>query len=236
MNCILLFESDLLPGTRTARLSSRRFEHVRGVQRVTVGDTLTVGLVNDRLGTGTVTVIGDTHIDLDIMLDRAPPEPLPLTLIVALPRPKSLRKVIHAATTLGIKRIYIIESWRVEKSYWQSPFLGEKRLREFMLLGLEQCVDTVLPSVQTRRRFKPFVEDEIPGIVQGASAFVAHPRSSEPCPRSTTGPVVLAIGPEAGFIPYEIEAFETRGFRSVTLGDRVLRVEEALPALVGRLF
>ncbi|MDB2481016.1 16S rRNA (uracil(1498)-N(3))-methyltransferase, partial [Porticoccaceae bacterium] len=39
-----------------------------------------------------------------------------------------------------------------------------------------------------------------------------------------------------GFIPYEIDKLNQVGFESVHLGQRILRVENAVPALVSRLF
>jgi RsmE family RNA methyltransferase len=48
--------------------------------------------------------------------------------------------------------------------------------------------------------------------------------------------VTLAIGPEGGFIAEEIASFENAGFQAVTIGERVLRVETAVAALIARLF
>ena len=155
---------------------------------------------------------------------------------MALPRPKSLKKSIEAATVLGIKKIFIIESWRVEKSYWSSTALAPESLREQMLLGLEQARDTVLPEIELRRRFKPFVEDELPGLIAGSIALVAHPYEAQPCPHGCGKPVVIMIGPEGGFIPYEIERLQEMGFHPVTIGRRILRVETAIAAFTGRLW
>jgi 16S rRNA (uracil1498-N3)-methyltransferase len=235
MNCIILTEEDLLGDANAARLAGRRFEHITKVLRAKVGDTVTVGLLGGLLGTGLLTRIDGQQLEMEIRLDRRPPPGLAITLIVALPRPKSMRKVIHAATTMGVKRIFLIETWRVEKSYWQTPWLDRQYLRDLMVLGLEQSVDTVMPDLQIRRKFKPFVQDEIPLLIAGTTPLVAHPEAQTCCPYHFAGPLTLAIGPEAGFTDYEIGELRDRGFRDVTIGERVLRVEEAVAALLGRL-
>jgi RsmE family RNA methyltransferase len=235
MNLILLFESDFI-GSERVRLSGRRFQHIVGVHRARVGDPLRVGVLNAHMGTGVVTVLGDAALELNVTLDQSPPPALPATLLLALPRPKSLKKVLQAATAMGVKRIVLTASWRVEKSFWDSPVLSAEGLREQLLLGLEQARDTVLPEIWLRRRFKPFVEDEVPELIRGARALVAHPPAALPCPRQVDGAVTLAVGPEGGFIPYEIELLQAHGFEPVSLGARSLRVEHVVPALLGRLF
>jgi len=109
-------------------------------------------------------------------------------------------------------------------------------LREQLLLGLEQGRDTMLPEVMLRRRFKPFVEDEVPALAQGTRPLVAHPVAAAACPFALRARVTLAVGPEGGFIPYEIDMLRAHGFEPVSLGPRPLRVEQAVPALLGRLF
>ncbi len=236
MNLVLLTRSDFTDETlRRVRMSGRRFTHLTSVVRVRPGDRIRVGCIDGPLGTGLVTGIDPRSVELEVDLSDPPPPPLPLTLLIALPRPKSLKKAIEAAASLGIKRIYIIESWRVEKSYWNSPALAPGAIREHLLLGLEQARDTVMPRVELRRRFKPFVEDELPGIASGALPFVAHPYEAQPCPSDIFPPAILAIGPEGGFIPYEIECLKKNGFTPVTIGPRILRVEIAIPAFAGRL-
>jgi RsmE family RNA methyltransferase len=92
-----------------------------------------------------------------------------------------------------------------------------------------------MPDIQVKKRFKPFVQDELPAVAKGTRMLVAHPYGRTECPRAIKGPVTLALGPEGGFIPYEIEMLEKAGFEAVTLGKRILRVEHALPAIIGRL-
>ena len=230
MNLILLFDADFIAEGRV-RLTGRRLEHVTNVHRAAVGDELVVGVAGGRIGRGRITHLGDA-LELDVTLDREPPAPLPLTLILALPRPKVLNRVIASAASLGVKRIALVNAWRVEKSYWKSPRLSEENLRDQSILGLEQARDTILPVIEQHRLFRPFVEQ---GTFEGLK-LVAHPIASRDCPRAVTEHVTLAIGPEGGFIAAEVDSLQRVGFEPVSLGDRILRVETAVAALIARLF
>jgi 16S rRNA (uracil1498-N3)-methyltransferase len=235
MNLILLFESDFI-GTDRVVLSGRRLVHMTEVHKVKPGDTLRVGIVNGLAGTGTVLSIDSASCEMEVVCTDKPPMPLPCTLLLALPRPKVLRRLIECVTAMGVKKIYIMETWRVEKGFWTSPYLEEKDLREHCVLGLEQACDTIMPEIIIKRRFKPFVEDEVPALIKSTRALVAHPIAEKPCPHDVKGPVTLAIGPEGGFIPFEVELLKKQGFEEVNFGKRVLRVEQVIPAVLGRLF
>ncbi len=234
MNLILLFPDDFI-GEGRVRLQGRRLKHVLDVHRASVGDELCVGLLNDRIGTGKVIALSESALEMDIRLERTPPAALSVTLILALPRPKVLRRVLRSASAMGVKRIILLNAFRVEKSYWQSPFITPEAVQEQLILGLEQAKDTVLPEVLLRPLFKPFVEDELPDLIKGTLSLVAHPIASQTCPRNVNQPVALAIGPEGGFILYEIEKLTQCGFAAVQMGERILSVETAVPALLARL-
>jgi len=237
MNLIILFENDFIDDTHQHVLfCGRRKEHIISVFKAEIGKSLKVGLLNGSTGTGIIEKIGSSEIEMSVTLTESPPPPLPIKLIMALPRPKSLKKAIEAASSLGIKEIYLIESRRVENSFWSSPVISKESLDEHLILGLEQARDTIMPSISIKRRFKPFIEDEVSSIIKGTQAFVAHPYNTQPCPFALNTPLTIAIGPEGGFIPYEIELFKKYGFRPISLGTRILRVENAIPFLVGRIF
>jgi RsmE family RNA methyltransferase len=209
---------------------------MQNVQKAAIGDSLRVGLLNGKTGNGIITSKTTVSCSLEVSLVDNPPLSLPVILLLALPRPKALCRIIETVTAMGVKQIYIIESWRVEKGFWNSPALEPGSLREHCILGLEQACDTIMPAIFIRRRFKPFAEDEVPALIANTRALVAHPGAIAECPRQVSEAVTLAIGPEGGFIPYEIELLKKQGFLDVNMGARILRVENAVPALLARLF
>lgn len=234
MNLILLHPGDFINTTRV-RLTGRRHRHIRDVLRAAQGDTLKAGLVDGQMGEASVLHCSTTDTELDVNLHQPPPEAPPITVVLALPRPKALKRVLQGITAFGAKRIILLNSWRVDKSYWQSPVLQPASIQQQLLLGLEQGRDTLRPTVEMETRFKPFVEDRLPPIASGSCALVAHPTAVQPCPVNMQGALTLAIGPEGGFTAYEIDQLTAAGLTPVHLGARALRVETAVPALLGRL-
>lgn len=234
MNLILLNHDDFIAEDRV-RLQGRRLEHIRTVHRAEADTQLRVGLLNGLMGHGVITQIDIDFVELTLALTQTPPESLPVTLLLALPRPKMLKRVLQSATSLGVKQIYLINSYRVEKSFWSSPLLQSDQLHEQLLLGLEQARDTMLPEIHLRQRFKPFVEDELPELIKGTRAMVAHPGSEQNTSLQPNHPTTLAIGPEGGFIPYEVDKLVDCGFTAFSIGERILRVETAVPVLLSQM-
>lgn len=235
MNLVLL-EAAELDGTR-ATVGGRRARHIAGIHRAEAGKRLRVGVLGGTIGTAVVaTVSSETVVFEDVVLGEPPPAAVACVLALALPRPRVLHRVLGAAATFGIKRIFLFGSRRVEKSYWHSPVVTDASIREQLLAGLEQGCDTVLPVVEQHRLFRPFVEDVLAAAAGESLRLVADPSGAEPCPRGVSSTVTLAIGPEGGFVDYELELLASNGFRAVTLGERPLRVEQAVAVLLGRLF
>jgi len=234
MNLILFGPGDRLGESRII-LRDRRFRHLADILKARTGDTVRVGEIGGPLGVGTVVAMDDAQAELAIALDRPPPPPLMATLILALPRPKVLRRLLQTVATMGVKRLFLTAAAKVEKSYWQSPFLTPEAIREQFLLGLEQAADTVLPECQLRPRFRPFAEDELPALAAGTAALVADPDADTPWPDRLPGPMTLAVGPEGGWTPFELNLLRQAGFTPARLGSRILRSEQAVSALLGRL-
>jgi len=235
MNLLLLFPENML-NNHKATISGRQLNHIISTLKIPLGGTLCVGLLNGEIGTATLTALSELEASIDIDWHSSPPAALPVTLIIGLPRPKMLKRIIQTATTMGVKKIYFIQSWKVEKSFWNSPWLNDEKILENCVLGLEQAKDTRMPEIHLKKRFKPFVEDQLPEICKGSKKLLAHPGTQTACPMNVNEKTTLVIGPEGGFTPYEVNKIIEAGFEGVHLGERILRVETAVPVLLARLF
>lgn len=234
MNCILI------PKNAKSITNKEQITHIKEVLKAKEGDSLTIGEIGGNIGKATIEKIDNNEVFLtNIMLDKKPPAKLDLTVVLALPRPKVLRRLIMDMASLGVNKLIIVNSYRTQKSYWQSPLL--ERIDEFIFEGLQQAIDTVPLEVELKKRFKPFVEDEFPALLKEQdSAVVAHPYASQSwknylikASNKTAMPKVLCIGAEGGWIDYEVELLCKHRCRAVSLGERILRTETVVSVLLG---
>jgi RsmE family RNA methyltransferase len=232
---LLLFEPGERVDEHRVRIGGERLRHLREVFRAAPGHRLAVGEIGGLLGSGVVAALTADHALLEIELHQPPPPRLPLAVVLALPRPKMLRRLLRAVAEFGVAELCLLHTARVEKSFWQSDLLAPAAIRGFLLQGAAQARDTRLPEVSLARRFRPFAEDRLPGLARGRRALVAHPGNYPPCPVGADSPTLLLVGPEAGFTDFEIDLAAAAGCRPVSLGARTLRVETALVAALGRL-
>lgn len=212
-------------------------KHCQETLKPQIGDRLKVGIKNGNLGTAIVENITENSLTLSqISCDISPPKKLNLTVILAIPRPKVLRRLVMDMTAMGVQRLILVNSYRSEKSYWQSPFLT--KIEDYIHEGLQQGCDTVPMVVEQKKRLKPFVEDELPTIIQGKQAIIAHPYAenhfsqvfqNQNQPQET----VLIIGTEGGWIDYEVALFEKMGVQAAHIGRRILRTENVVSVLCG---
>ena len=258
MNLILLNENEL-DRHGLATLVGRRAKHICEVIKPRVGDRLNAGIIDSDIGKAEVIAItgsdgADNEASVTLKFDNdtlrnSSAAAIDISLVIALPRPKVTRRIIGLCTECGVKDIHFINSYRVEKSFWQSPLLSDDKVHKQIILSLEQSKDTQLPRIHFHKRFKPFVEDQLPEIAKGKQALVAHPydakinledsknieASDDKLAELKQQPRIIAVGPEGGFIPYEIELLQQAGFDTLGLGPRIYRVETVIPLLLGKL-
>ena len=242
MNLLLITPEDVVPDKLSennlpiAKITGRRLEQLNTVIKATVGKVCKAGMLNGKIGKATVLSISSTEGIFELDFTLLPPKKSRVSLIAALQRPNTFTKILHCAVTMGVKEIFFIHSFKVEKSYWQGKRLADQAVYEELILGLEQSVDTVLPKVSFHKLFKPFIEDELPSIKPNSLRLLGNPNGPETIENlSEAEDILLAIGPEGGFTDYENQAFMSAGFLPLSLGPIVLRSEFAVAALLAKL-
>ena len=232
MNIILLEQADWLSHDQVA-LNDRRYIHLRDILKTDIGAMVKVGMLNGDVGTGEVTSIDNHGARLRVTLDQAPPPRHPSDIVLSLPRPKMLRRVLRTVAEMGVNTLHLVNSARVEKSYWQSPLLEPERIDAALRAGLERSADTRLPSVHLHPLFRPFVEDQLPDLMRNRGCWIAHPGAAHSLADQTSGGIVM-LGPEGGFVPFEVELAQAQGARPVHIGARILSVDTAVTAALSQ--
>ncbi len=237
MNLLLLRHNEIA-SNGTVTLNDYRAEHILKVLKMTQGQTLTIGQMNGLIGTGVIQDVSHASVTLGrLRLDQSPPPQLPVELILALPRPRMLQRSLQTIATMGVKRLHLIHTQRVEKSFWQTPLLQPASINEQLILGLEQAKATQMPEVIEHKKWRDFAQNVLPKLSH-QHKIIAHPGNYSDAyalPKTSTHNV-LAVGPEGGFTSQEVEDFIRAGFDPVQLGQRILRVETAVPVLLAKLF
>ena len=227
MNIVLLNQPDWTSGDVVV-LRDHRAVHIRKVLKAQVGDSLRVGLLGGLCGQGLIEAVEASGVQLRVQLSEPPPPRHRYEIVLALPRPKMLRRILRQCAEFGVSDLHLINSARVEKSYWQSPLLQPARLEEALLAGLERSRDTIAPRVHRHERFRPFVEDQLPGLCAGRPCWIADMGAPTALAEAPPLPAVVMIGPEGGFVPFELQLAEVVIAQRVSLGERVLSVDTAL--------
>jgi 16S rRNA (uracil1498-N3)-methyltransferase len=233
MNRVLFEASEMDRGDRIV-LTGRRAHHVTTVLKPSVGDVLRIGVIDGPRGMGEVMAVGKRRVELACSLEDSPPPPASVDVILAVPRPKVMRRLWAPLASLGVGRIILANAEKVEQNYFDTHWLNEETYRPLLIEGLEQSGDTRLPSVEICRRLKPFVEDRLDDEFPHSRRLICHPRDASPLADVVFAKkrVLVSIGPEGGWSDYEIDLFALHGFECVSLGWRTLRTDVACMALI----
>ncbi len=236
MNLILL-QPDDFRDDGLAVLTDGRARHIHKVLKAEPGKTLRIGLLNGPFGTGTVLAIDQHEVCLQCMVEeKTPPKPR-IDLLLAMPRPKVMKRLWAQLATLGVGRIVLVNADKVERFYFDTHVLDPDFYNARLIEGLQQARCTHLPEVLVRTRFKPFVEDELDGLFPDQVKVIADPSGEKRLSDFVFDDqrVLLAIGPEGGWTDYELDMLREHGFERFGLGARILRTDTACIGLLSTL-
>jgi RsmE family RNA methyltransferase len=235
VNLILLEAAEIGADSNVA-LSGARAAHLANVLKVAPGHQVRMGILDGPRGVGTVQSIGDGTIALRCALESAIPPRPPVDLLLALPRPKVMRRLWAQIAALGVGRIILTNAEKVERNYFDTHILAPDTYRPLLVEGLQQARDTRLPLVSIHRQFKVLVEDELDHLFDRGVRVVADPAATQTVDtaagKNCKERLLLAVGPEGGWNPFEVGLLDAHGFHPVGVGTRTLRTDTACVALL----
>jgi len=248
---LLLLDPGEIDAMGLARLGGGRARHLRQVLKVEPGQDLRLGVVDGAAGTGRVLSTEEEHVVLRCSLEaRTVPRPR-VDVLLALPRPKVMRRLWAQLAALGAGQIILTNAERVERNYFDTHVLDPDCYRPLLIEGMQQARDTRVPLVSIHRRLKVLLEDDLDGLFGGGLRLLAHPSGENaPAPAERRGfgatlsaiaadqageRALLAIGPEGGWTPFERQLFAAHRFHPIDMGRRTLRSDTACVALLALL-
>ena len=240
MNRILFEKGEIEDGVATC--GGERASHILDVLHGEVGQVLKTGEVDGRIGTGEIVELsrgageGGPVVRVKVCHDQESLRPW-IDLVLAPPRPRVMKRLLPQLAAMGVGRIVLVGAKKVEKDFWGATLLKEETYRPLLIDGLMQAGTSILPTLETRRNFRRFVETELDALFPTARRIVAHPYGAEEAkgPEGPAGCPLLAIGPEGGWTDDEVALLESKGFERYSLGPRILRTDTATIALLARL-
>lgn len=240
MNIILFRAGEVQQNS--VELTDYRAKHLIRILKAEPGKSYRVGILDGPMGVGKVVSMEKKHpfrVVMELELPEPPQQMAEIDLLLALPRPIMLRRIFSQLTSLGVGRIYLLGANRVEKSFWEAKLLHQEHYLPHLIAGLEQGVDTLLPRISIHRRFRPFIEDYLPTLAGDYGHLLCgHPHGEvalEQAVTSRSGRILLAVGPEGGWVDFEIEKMVEQGFCCCSMGTRILRVDTAAIAFHARV-
>lgn len=171
----------------------------------------------------------------------------PVSLILALPRPLQLGRMLPMISQMGVDHLILTEARKVPKDYFGSHlFRNPQQLTERLIEGLCQSGDVRLPHVQIVRSLREFLDNDMNRLFpfETHARVIAHPLRSDGTeqpqrirdvifPMDLHRRIVIAVGPEGGWEePDELELFRENGFQQITMGARTLRSDCAVVSLL----
>lgn len=233
-------EAALLPGS-LVELPADTAAHLVKVLRARSGDEVILfngsglefnGTIDAMRGSRVSVAVGDSRL-----VDRE--SPLRVTLMQCVPRGDRMDFVVQKATELGVARIVPVLSQRsvvrLDKAQAESKSV---HWRAVSVSACEQCGRNRLPTIEPAQPLLNYLGESAPPkgprlVFEPDSALHASAQAGGVAPTTSALDAEIAIGPEGGFAPDELEAFRVAGFSQVGLGPRVLRTETAaIAALV----
>lgn len=228
---LILFDAPF--ETKRLLAGDPRAKHIRKVLRAHVGTKVFVGFVNGPRARAEVSLVEtDGAITLKVIGVEEGPPPLPVCLLIGLPRPHTAKRILFEAASMGVNEIHFFESDHGEPSYAMSSLWKTDEWKQRLRLGVEQSFATHLPEVGMHADLQSAISHfQDTSVCLALDNYEAEASLSSLLP-SIAESVVISLGSERGWSSSERDTFRKNGWKLGHLGAHVLRLETACSAAV----
>lgn len=243
MNIILCSENDKKDDIFFFGKDDERYLHITKILKLKTGDFFKAGIINSELGRAQIKDITEKRIIFDFISTEKPHPLYPLHLILGIPRPIQLKRLLKDVSTLGVSSIHLVGTVLGEKSYITSSLIANGEITKYLIEGASQAGSTLLPSYsiysslnkalgQEGKWGEDDVNDEnivrlLFDVENEEMRYNSKDKIPLICDSKGEKQIVLAIGSERGWARSERELFKKYNFATVTLGHRIMRCETA---------
>ncbi|MCI5120952.1 MAG: 16S rRNA (uracil(1498)-N(3))-methyltransferase [Candidatus Electrothrix sp. AUS4] len=203
--------------------------HIRNVLRMQVGDGAELFDGKGAVVSGEITRISAKEVVFQVLSRQdASDSGVPLTLAQAVLKGKKMDLLVQKATELGVHTFLPVIT-----RYCEHPGKAGQQLERWQRIMLEACKQCRRPIPM--QICAPVALKEIPFPEEGHRVMPWENEAGRPFSALDLGngqPVLVLVGPEGGFHPAEVAYTKEVGFKTVSLGSRILRAETAALAAV----
>ena len=250
------FMTDLPPAGGVIALPEDEAAHAARVMRVSVGDPVVLFSGDGNEATGVIESVHRrqvyVHLNPPVAVSREAKHRIELA--VSLPKGDRAKLLVEKLTELGVAKLTPLICKRTQG---QASGKNLEKLQRYVIEASKQCERNVLmevceavpfgewvagteqaPSTSIRIISHPTGRSIRESLAEGgiSEQGIREPSESSPQSAGGSGVVIMAlIGPEGGFADEEVEQAIAAGWKCISLGPRILRVETAAVALVSRL-
>jgi len=210
-----------------AALTGQNAAHLARVLRARVGQEFDIA-VGDRVRRGRITSVAEDRVDFALGEDLAIGEAQPITLCLAVFKFDRFEWAVEKCTEIGVAKIVPVIARRTEPHLAKAATKRRERWEKIAREAAQQSRRSSVPEIAEPVKLKIGIASS-PGL-----RIVLAENERQVMLRDVVAPepLALAVGPEGGWTPEELEEFDTQGWKRASLGETILRAETAAIAAV----
>ena len=230
------FHDDLPEAGGVVSLSAEEAGHAIRVMRIKQGDVICLFDGHGSEAQATIESLGRNdcvcRCEPTVPITRMPT--VPMHLAVAFPKPDRAKEMIERLTELGVTKVIPIVADRTQRGPSDALI---RKLERVVVEACKQSGRNELMQIDSPVSSHDFFTSPQFTTFQGGPRWIAHPSDetlslgSFQQPLRTEDTLICAVGPEGGWTDEEVSLAMTSGFATISLGQRIYRIETAAVAV-----